>query len=82
MENLPFTEEMEEFIGKSILLRGGRVSDSLSVYLPLPAIVLARSPACLLSLSGHSMRNRPIYTPTLSDSPHTYINYSSFVFIT
>ena len=31
---------------------------------------------------GHSMRNRPIYTPTLSDSPHTYINYSSFVFIT
>ena len=35
MENLPFNEEMEEFIGKSILLRGGRVSDSLSVYLPL-----------------------------------------------
>ena len=35
VENLPLTEEMEEFIGKSILLRGGRVSDSLSVYSPL-----------------------------------------------
>ena len=35
MENLPFFEEMEEFIGKSFLSRGGRVSDSLSVYLPL-----------------------------------------------
>ena len=37
VENLPFFEEMEEFIGngKSFLSRGGRVFHSLSVYLPL-----------------------------------------------
>ena len=35
VENQRSTGEKEEFIGKSMLLRGGRTFDSLSVYSPL-----------------------------------------------